>query len=430
MSASQGGGLIHFRHYFHPAGHGTFFTGHIKCVDDSPSDDFVWVYDCGSRKWSQMDNLIALFAARLTPKNFIDMVCLSHFDSDHVNGIEALLSSAKVGALVLPYLSLEARLALASQLSGNEPSAHRLAAMIVDPSRYLAERGLRERVERIIMVQGGQSPDSEGSAPPNDEPNPSDNSRNGESCAPGIRVSVRRLEADEIGHQQQAWLEVARHDQAWTIGGLYELVFYNRALPNEEAPKSGASLSDVAAEVADIVTRHGLCTAAAPVAGWVQALKSLYGRHFGSSSKNRNGISLCVLGRPIVKGTIKPCRKFAGIFTHPCDRIPWFEDHPQAAVLLTGDITLDLSELSALQKHVGTARWNDVGVMQVPHHGSVHSWQAGLSAACVHHHSVICAAPSAPHPHADVVHDLKARTPIMATYAKAVAFDYHVNLGT
>lgn len=426
MSVDSRAGAIHYRHYFHPAGHGTFFSGHIRSDGGSPRDDLVWVYDCGSRKWSQMDRLISSLVVRLAPKRFVDMVCISHFDSDHVHGMETLLGSVKVGALVLPYLSLQARLGLACQLSGSEPSSHRLAAMITDPSHYLAERGLRDRVGRIIMVQGEPSPDSDGAVLSDDEPRRPDVSREDESLARNIRVATRPLGAQEVGYQEDAWIEIARHDQPWMLGGLYELMFFNHALPGDVAPQSGDSLSDVAAEIASVIAKHGLCATAVPKSGWLNELKKLYGHHFGSSPRDKNDISLCALGRPITRARISACQKFQGDFPHPCRSIPWRAGHPQqAAVLLTGDITLDSSELAALKQHVGLARWEAVGVMQVPHHGSVRSWQIGLSAACVHSHSVICAAPSAMHPSEIVVQDLKARNPVIASYQHAVALDYH-----
>lgn len=412
---------VHFRHYFHPAGHGTFFTGHIR-RDDSINDDFVWVYDCGSRRRSHLDRLVDHVAARLAPRNFIDMVCLSHFDSDHVSGIESLLGKVRIGALVLPYLSVEARLRLASSLSETGPSAHRLAAMIVDPTRFLREQGLRKRVERLILVQGGSPAEPGDHADVQLDPQPY--GPQGESSRCEIQVSTRPLGIDEVGHQDPRWAELADHSEPWVLGGLYELTFYNTALPHDRTPHSGATLDHVADDVANIVTKFNLCSSSAPTSGWVQDLKKLYRHHFGSSARRKNDISLCVLGRSLTASRVQPCRKFSRLFSHRSLELPLTSEHKRA-VVMTGDISLDAAELASLRQHVGPARWAAVGVMQVPHHGSAHSWESGLSAHCAHHHSVICAAPSAHHPHDDVEADLGGRNPVCATYANAVTFDYH-----
>lgn len=424
MSASFFRELVHFSHFFHPAGHGTFFSGHIR-RNGAVHDDFVWVYDCGSRRWKQLDHLVAQFVTRMAPKGFIDMVCLSHFDSDHVNGVEALLEKVRIGTLVLPYLSVEARLALACTISGSEPAAHQLAVMIVDPSRYLVERGLRERVERVILVQGGPAPDLEEAQGFAEDPEPRSPIRDRKDIHLEIGVSTRPLRSEEVGHQEDRWIEVVAHDQRWSLGGLYELTFYNRALPDDQASKSGATLRDVADELGQLITKYGLCSSSAPANGWVKELRKLYNYHFGGSASKRNIISLCALGRPLISGSVSSCRKFKRHqLAQGCEDL--LIRHSKSAIVMTGDAQLDPLELDRLSRHFGSRRWNGVGVMQVPHHGSLRSWRIGLSAMCVHSDSVICASPSHHHPHVNVMQDLQGRHPVLASDTKAVAFDYHV----
>lgn len=407
---------LHFRHYFHPAGHGTFFTGHIR-RDGAAADDFVWIYDCGSRSWRHLSQLVDRFVASLGPRSFIDMVCLSHFDSDHVNGIEALLDRAAVGTLVLPYLSIEARLALAADLSASAPSAHRVAALIADPTRYLVERGLSERTERVVLVKGGSAIGEDGVVVHRE---PRDVRSEGE-----VDVGTRAPGVDEVGYQDAGNVGIAEHRESWLLGGVYEVTFYNSALARSQAPISGASLQDIANELADIITGYGLCESAAPARGWIGALRTLYGRHFGSRPRQKNDISLCALGRPLVAGSPGFCRKFERDIHFPALTLSLVDGY-RNAILLTGDISLDSSELDQIRRHVGPSRWSAIGLMQVPHHGSLRSWELGLSGSCVHDHSVICAAPSRDHPHADVERDLVRRNPVLASCTQAVTFDYHV----
>lgn len=155
MNVSQRGkDQMHSRHYFHPAGHGTFFSGHIRVGQDR-HDAFTWVYDCGSKRSSHARGLVEAFVAQLDD-NRVDLLCISHFDSDHVCGLELLLKKVRVGTLVLPYLTVEARLHFAAELIEEAVfSASSVAALALDPIGYLQRQGLMERVERVVFVQGG-----------------------------------------------------------------------------------------------------------------------------------------------------------------------------------------------------------------------------------------------------------------------------------
>lgn len=417
MSAKAKAGLVHFRHYFHPAGHGTFFTGHIrKTQDRQREDDFLWVYDCGSKRPSHLRGLIDQL--QLGRSKRIDMVCISHFDSDHVCGLELLLKKTPARVLVLPYLSLEARIRLASLVEEEQAAAHQLAAFTVDPSRFLKERGLGERFDRIVLVQGGGQQD--GVAEPNQRIDDSDRFENEDYLG---RIPTRPLGEEAFGYLDSDRIAVAEHHQPWSIGGVYELVFYNTALVDEATPESGVALDQIAAEVGTIVKDYDLCATTIPRSGWLEKLKGCYAKHFGSTAKRKNDISLCALGRPLVQGAINRCGMFP---THPNCQPLEVRGQENVAVLLTGDISLNRQEIVALQCHVGAWRWNQVRVMQIPHHGSRGNWEPGLSALCVHEYSVVCAPPSKDHPHDDVVCDLSTRNLFVATYNKAVSFDFHV----
>ncbi|WP_135386884.1 hypothetical protein [Escherichia sp. E2593] len=72
----------------------------------SGNSTFNIVYDCGSTSRTTIINKI-----HSLPKWFknthgsrvIDMLVISHFDDDHVNGLEELLRLYRVKKLVLPY---------------------------------------------------------------------------------------------------------------------------------------------------------------------------------------------------------------------------------------------------------------------------------------------------------------------------------------
>lgn len=88
---------------FHKVGQGLFYTGSI-C-----NKDFNFVYDCGTEEGettinSSIDDYLKTLTKEDDGKPEINFVVISHLHKDHMNGLEHLLSNAKVGQLYLPYL--------------------------------------------------------------------------------------------------------------------------------------------------------------------------------------------------------------------------------------------------------------------------------------------------------------------------------------
>lgn len=399
--------LIHFHNRFHAAGHGTFFSGQIKV---GRQDTFSWVYDCGSRRPSHLNGLIDGLCEEISPRSQIDLACISHFDEDHVCGMELLLKKVRVGMLVLPYMPLAIRLRVSCQVRGGV-LAHQVAALALDPGRLLSELGLGGRVDRIVLVDGG---DSDGQ-----EPLPL---FLGEGA--GLEESGPWEDSSEF-HPRAVSVVKMSHHQPVVISGLYELSFYNTELLARTVPTSGASVDQVASEVEDVFDRYRLCARDIPKDGWVGELRQIYKRHFGSSAKQKNDISLCALGRPTGVGGYGTCSAFGTLQNTAGVRLP-VNGRDDVGVLMTGDIRLDRREIRLMKRHFGDERWNSLRVMQIPHHGSKKNWEAGLFGECSHQYSVICApGSSAHHPHSDVLRDLPAGDTHLASYGQSVCFDFH-----
>ena len=84
---------IKFKRIFHPVGHGAFFSEHIICRYKDKTF-FNVVYDCGSmsktRIKKEIDNTYELLE-----DNHINLLFISHFDDDHINGLSILCKSCK-----------------------------------------------------------------------------------------------------------------------------------------------------------------------------------------------------------------------------------------------------------------------------------------------------------------------------------------------
>jgi hypothetical protein len=90
---------------FHTVGQGAFYTERHKT---HKGDDFIIVYDCGSMTFTK-DALKKKINSAFNDKDEIDILFISHFHADHINGLEFLKNNFKIKKVVLPYLDDEAK---------------------------------------------------------------------------------------------------------------------------------------------------------------------------------------------------------------------------------------------------------------------------------------------------------------------------------
>lgn len=414
--------MIHFRHKFHPAGHGTFFSGHIW-HDGQEAESFAWVYDCGSKRPSRIRGLVEEFAKREGAAHRLDVLCVSHFDSDHVSGLTQLLKNVSVDVLVLPYMTIKDRLLLASEISEEgQPYAASVVAMTLDPLGFLASQGFAERIGRTVFIRGDNQPSGgEGVEPVRTLDVPP----RGEASEGRFQWSTETGELKGYGSVDGFNVELASHRTPLIAARVYELVFYN-PVPAEDTLLRSKSLGDVVGQVSCIIEDYDLLKPGPPKDGWVEALKHCYADNFGALPKQKNEISLCVFGAPLVKGPFKDCGWFAQRDEMPAR--PLVAASRKNSILLTGDVVLNRQRLRAIQVHLGDRRWNSLQLMQIPHHGSRNNWELGTAAHCAHDHSIFCAPGVGPHPDDEVKKDLATRNPVVVDYLDPVCVDFHVEL--
>src|SRR4051794_17742211 len=91
----------------HAVGHGGFHTAQVFTGWDAQSvgagPSFTWVFDCGSRRTSKFDDYLRVWT-RLNPQP-IDWLFISHFDLDHVSGLDVLMSRNVVRDVMVPYVN-------------------------------------------------------------------------------------------------------------------------------------------------------------------------------------------------------------------------------------------------------------------------------------------------------------------------------------
>jgi len=123
----------------HPVGQGGMHSTKVALDGGTP---FWAIYDCGAHPKAQLLGEIDRIAAAIESKR-LDLLTLSHLDSDHVNGVSELLAQLDVDTVVLPYLEPWERLVLAAEACSRGELTNSYLEMIRFPARWLAERGAR-----------------------------------------------------------------------------------------------------------------------------------------------------------------------------------------------------------------------------------------------------------------------------------------------
>jgi hypothetical protein len=127
-----------------PVGQGGFFNGELSAGTSSVR----WIYDCGSNQLDALHREID----RVASGGEIDMLFISHLDSDHVCGLDLLLSKvSRVREVVLPYLNDEMiLLALMARDASRGTLTGTFVDLCSDLPAWFGSRG----VETITFVHG------------------------------------------------------------------------------------------------------------------------------------------------------------------------------------------------------------------------------------------------------------------------------------
>ncbi|OMQ17577.1 hypothetical protein [Serratia oryzae] len=413
---------------FQPVGNGTFKTGSI--FDSRRGNFFNWVYDCGSTRSLTLNRILENITAQSGWPNYIDMLVISHFDNDHVNGVETLLRHCRVKSLVLPFSEWTQSVREISVLGkkGTSPSA---ALLQLNPLQWLASRNFDVHVDEVILVQGESDLPSVGSEEENPKPRPNDFPQNDDS---------RVFSGSYFTFNHPSWpgnikIKTIRHYcPIQALNSDFEFVFFNAEKDFTElgliikrngqwyAKKSGKLLSDVKADIQNTIISINLHNPLSTMpANWRKILKNCYEKHFGHTGKAKNNISLCMYAAP-VQMEISEFWVGSNQNLYPTT----FSPTSRLATLCTGDIHLTPNVISDLRNHLGPMRWDKIGLIQVPHHGSQHSWTVGNAALLAPAQFLYCASGTKHHPHPVVKKDLSGSIAHTADCTDAVFINYIV----
>ena len=408
---------LHFRYQFYAVGQGLFSTGTLYSFPGQT--EFQWVFDCGSAsKVAHLRRELDLHKSTLG-NHRIDLFCLSHFDEDHVNGARELLSRCRIEKLVIPYIPFLERIRIA--LAASDASDDYLT-FLIDPVGYLYSAA-NDNIGEIIIIRGAPPSGDSGnelgsfgqpSGSPNEEFRLSIPDSEPREQLPD--EDLRGVSSPNPSHR----VRTCTHSKGFHVNRgqlIWEFLFYNKDAPPP-------FLAALVTEVTAIIRQHRRTDGSYEGTGLLRALKPVYARHFGSSSVAKNRISLIAYSGPaplrcIREGAICACIQPIGVST----RFPHCYGHfPQAdfsdlklSIGYFGDFPLTTPDcVQKVRDHFGTRRWQRLRLIQVPHHGSSHSWYDGAAAEFSHEMSIFSSARnSAHHPSQSVLDDLSTHGPVL-----------------
>lgn len=128
-----------FRTTDHAVGQGLMCSGELS--DDGGNSLLTYVYDCGSSESGNAGILKREVRASVGMRESVDVLYISHFDEDHVNGVKFLARERKIGTIVIPSTSLAERILRFGGTHGVSASSVSSidAAIVRDPQVGLAE---------------------------------------------------------------------------------------------------------------------------------------------------------------------------------------------------------------------------------------------------------------------------------------------------
>lgn len=318
---------------FHPVGQGAFYSEHFRSEN---GDDFRIVYDCGTKTSKKKVDPVKVIQGAFKDRKPIDILFISHFDEDHVSMISELLNQyAIIQCVVLPLLPVEEKSVLRAYYSqvGNDIGR----ALLADPIRLFGKK------TAIVYVE------STGNEPVELPPNHAEVSRNSprESNVIILKPNGERVDA-ELGNSVNipsgAQIFVPRHPWCY-IPHNYEYPQRHQALLNELDKRA-----DIDQAISYITSK---------LKGLNDVYRSLEAAQCGNINENSmlvySGPSRCPLGMTHV---------WCELLWSGCEFNCWHEDRP--ACIYSGDSDFTKVKIHEVYKEV----WENVGIVQIPHHGS------------------------------------------------------------
>ncbi|WP_440956174.1 hypothetical protein ACSAZK_04310 [Methanosarcina sp. Mfa9] len=347
---------VKFMFEFHNVGQGLFYTGKIS--------EFNFVYDCGSlsspQKTDFLGNSIKNYKAQLN-NNYLNLLVISHFHEDHVNGLDRLLNGLKVDEVIIPYYSLIERLILAIG-TVNQPFWY--YEFLSNPITFLLERNVEKIV--LIMDEGRNIDETDQTA-----------------------IGNKKVRIEYINWEKEL------------VGELWEFkFFYHYSTPKKIAEfknclkKNGINEVDIPKHIKNMKKYRII-------------FKTCYNK---ITKQNLNNTSLLMyhgpinLNRNVSYFTTSSFATLGGFWSLPSISYKLTKEFGH---FLTGDINLKSRNIKIYNYYSNVLE--KIEVTQIPHHGSINNWKPRILNDIPNCNLWIASAGilgKNGHPHVDIIQEL------------------------
>ena len=319
-----------------PVGQGLFYSGRISKEDNS----FEFIYDCGGDK-SIISNIVDDYLEYSSKE--IDMLVISHFDEDHINGLPYLLDKVKkIKKIFIPYYDgISSYLLFLAYIYGNGGN-------------------FSDKIDDIIMVRTNRI---------EEEDNPNDFNE--------LRLERAIDETYMIGNIRVSEMEVS---STIDLKGIWKFKFYNTLL------RKNKSVSTIKDRIDNLINQNASFSLEELLSKHLenvkQSLKDIYNVSVPSNLRNssQNQASLCLYHSPL--SCVCPMGVYMTTNLMYCQPITYtVSPDKNVGTILTGDISLRVNKRTKKYNHFCNhfaTEKNKTLFFLVPHHGASNNWNSDI----------------------------------------------------
>lgn len=379
---------------FWGVGQGLFSSGQVHL----PNSKFVWVYDCGSENFSLVQKAIHRMKVDYQQED-IDLLVISHFDKDHINGIKELCNNYHIKKIMLPYYPLAERLILAYMLKINQNDD--FFELFVNPINYFINSVNVSKETEFLLAPIS---DIYSNSDPNIDPPQGDDEL--------LLYEIQPLSSEFSSISNKVrWLNPKQY---FTCQNEIEFFFYN--VPIHYLKKYPTNFSVFKKYIDNIIAVKPLD---------IISIRKVYEKYFirqnkkgENNSKDANVISLFLYVSPLSSIYSNIELRIGQVKSVTYSRYLYMYDfgyQHKKGILYTGDGSLKTKKLlNSFQNSMGD-RLNNIAYLQVMHHGAEGNWRKGLGSLFSPVASIFSADENGKynHPHDKVVKDFLPYNPIL-----------------
>lgn len=339
--------LLQANFKFHPVGQGCFYSGYIECK----RIPFNMVYDCGTvSPRNFLTNEINKYKASL--KGDLDVLIISHFDEDHINGVFELLKGIICKNLIIPYYEPIERLLLAVEFDNDGSGGNDdYIEFLRNPVTYFLEN--EYNIERIIIVGRPNEESDKLPDPDNIAPDPEFDNIKGFILDADFYAGYNDIEIAEADRESTSNPKVKFLKKPYRIQIPYwEFVFYLKQFDNK------LLIQKVTDEINGLVKRNRITILDLFDFDYLKDLKEIYEKKFN----DLNNTSLVTYHGPTNNNFIYWPKYY------------WVHCNEKNGTLLTGDISLKSKKSIQNLKNYYSRYMERICFFQLPHHGAKANW--------------------------------------------------------